>query len=121
MPHEGYADLVMNDGLEFHSDIPVSELAKHYTRAIEASNVSSTTPVAETIDGVTVTKMSQPSTGPLLHAGVRGKLDSQGDRMRGHRMMAQILGRGYVQKLRITFLKQKNAFSYQFRYRLLDL
>ena len=28
---------------------------------------------------------------------------------------------GYVQKLRIMFLKQKNAFSYQFRYRLLDL
>ena len=27
--------------------------------------------------------------------------------MRGHRTMAQILGRGYVQKLRITFLKQE--------------
>ena len=27
--------------------------------------------------------------------------------MRGHRTMAQILGRGYVQKLRIMFLKQE--------------
>ena len=27
--------------------------------------------------------------------------------MRGRRTMAQILGRGYVQKLRITFLKQE--------------
>ena len=26
MPHEGYADPVMNDGSRFHSDIPVSKL-----------------------------------------------------------------------------------------------
>ena len=58
MPHEGYADPVMNDGPRFHSDMPISELAERDTRAIEASVVSSTPPVAETMDGVTITKMS---------------------------------------------------------------
>ena len=53
MPHEGYADPVTNDGPGFHSDIPVSELAEHDNRAIEASVVSSTPPVVETMDGVT--------------------------------------------------------------------
>ena len=53
MPHEGYADPVTNDGPGFHSNIPVSELTKRVTRAIEASNVSSAPPVAETMDGVT--------------------------------------------------------------------
>ena len=53
MPHEGYADPVMNNGPGFHSDMPVSELAEHDTRAIEASVVSSTPPVAKTTDGVT--------------------------------------------------------------------
>ena len=52
MPHEGYADLVTNDGPKFHSDMPVSELTKHVTRAIEASDISSTPPVAETMDDV---------------------------------------------------------------------
>ena len=28
MPHEGYANPVMNDGPEFHSDMPVSELTE---------------------------------------------------------------------------------------------
>ena len=107
MPHEGFADPVMNDGPGFHLDMSVSD-----TRAIEASDVSSTPPVAETMDGVMITKMSQPSTEPPLCVGARGKLDSQGDRMRGRRMMAQILGRGYIRKLRITFLKPRNAFSY---------
>ena len=39
MPHEGYADPVMNDGPRFHSIIPVSELTECVTqaRAIEAS------------------------------------------------------------------------------------
>ena len=46
MPHEGNANPVMNDGPEFHSDMPVSELAKHVTQAIEASDISSTPPVA---------------------------------------------------------------------------
>ena len=94
MPHEGYPDSIMNDGPRFHLDTPVSELTERVTRGIEASDVSSTPPIAETTDGVTITKTSQPSTRPLQRAGARGKLDSQGDRMRGHRMMAWILGRG---------------------------
>ena len=105
MPHEGFANSVINDGPRFRLNMLVSELTKRVTRAIKASDVSSTLPVAETTDGVTNTKMSQPSIGPPLCVGARGKLDLQGDRMRGHRMMAQILGRGYEQKLRITFLK----------------
>ena len=64
MPHEGYADPVTNDGPGFHSDLLISELTKHATRAIEASDVSSTPPDAETMDGVTITKMSRPSTKP---------------------------------------------------------
>ena len=48
MPHEGYADPVMNDGPRFHSDMPVSELAERDTRAIEASVVNSTPLVVET-------------------------------------------------------------------------
>ena len=58
MPHEGYADLIMNDGFGFHSDMPVSEITEHDTRTIEASDISSTPPVAETTDGVTITKTS---------------------------------------------------------------
>ena len=41
MPHQGYADPVMNDRPGFHSNVPVSELTEHVTRAIEASDVSS--------------------------------------------------------------------------------
>ena len=41
-----------NDEPGFHSNMPVSELAKRDTRAIEASVVSSTPLVAETADGV---------------------------------------------------------------------
>ena len=52
MSQEGYADPVMNDGPEFHSNIPVSMLAERDTRAIEASVVSSAPPVMETVDGV---------------------------------------------------------------------
>ena len=58
MPHESYPVPVTNDGPRFHSDMPVSELSERITQAIEASNVSSTPPVAETMDGVTITKMS---------------------------------------------------------------
>ena len=107
MSHEGYANPVMNDGPRFLSNVPVSELTEHVTRAIKASNVSSTPPVAETADGVTITKTSRPSTGPPLRSGTRENLDSQGDRMRCCRTMGQILGRGYVRKLRIMFLKQE--------------
>ena len=79
MPHKGFADPVMNNGPRFHSNMPDSELTKCVTRDIEVSDISSTPPVAETVDGATITKMSQPSTGPLLRAGAQGKLDSQGD------------------------------------------
>ena len=96
-----------NGGPRFHSNIPVSELTERVTRAIEASDVGSTPSVVETTNGATITKMSRPSTGPPLRVGDQGKLDSQGDRMCGCRTMAQILGRGYVRKLRITFLKQE--------------
>ena len=51
MPHEGYADPITNDKPGFHSDMPISELTKRVTRAIEASDVSSTPPVAKTADG----------------------------------------------------------------------
>ena len=44
---------LMNDGSEFHTNILVSELIEHDTRAIEASVVNSAPPVAETKDGVT--------------------------------------------------------------------
>ena len=53
MPHEGYANPVMNDRPGFHSDMPISELTEWDTRAIEASVISSAPPVAETADGVT--------------------------------------------------------------------
>ena len=60
MPHEGYADPVTNDGPRFHSDIPVRELTERVTRAIEASDVSSAPPVAETEDGVARENMADP-------------------------------------------------------------
>ena len=41
MPHEGYANPIMNDGPRFHSNVPVTELTERVTRAIEASDVSS--------------------------------------------------------------------------------
>ena len=56
MPHKGYADPIMNDVPGFHSNMPDSELTEHVTRAIEASDINSTPPVAETADGAIVTK-----------------------------------------------------------------
>ena len=53
MPHEGYVDPITNDKPRFHSDLPISELAERDTRAIEASVISSTPPIVETMDGVT--------------------------------------------------------------------
>ena len=53
MPHEGYADPITNNGHGFHSNMPISKLTEHVTRAIKASDVSSTPPVVETTDGVT--------------------------------------------------------------------
>ena len=58
MPHEGYADPITNDGPGFCSNVPISELTEHITRAIEASDFSLAPPIAETADGVTITKMS---------------------------------------------------------------
>ena len=42
-----------NDGPRFHTNVPVSELIEHDTRAIEASVVNSAPLVAKTEDGVT--------------------------------------------------------------------
>ena len=50
-------------------------------------------------------RRANPRLDPRYVWGIKD--DSQGDRMHGCRTMAQILGRGYVQKLRITFLKQE--------------
>ena len=71
MPHEGYANPVTNDKPKFYSNMPVSELTGRVTRAIEASDVSSTPPVEETTDGVTITKMSRPSTNPHYAQGLK--------------------------------------------------
>ena len=56
MPPEGFADPVTSDETGFCLNTPISELIKRVTRAIEASDVASTPLVAETMDGVTVTK-----------------------------------------------------------------
>ena len=68
MPHEGYANLVVDDGPRFHSNIPISELTERVTRAIEASDVSSAPSVVETTDGVTHGTRPTP-TNPM---GLRG-------------------------------------------------
>ena len=57
-PHEGFADPITSDKTRFRSNMPASELTKHVTRAIEASDANSTPPVAETMDGARVTKTS---------------------------------------------------------------
>ena len=88
MPHKGFADPFTNDRPGFHSNILVSKLTERVTRAIEATNVSSTPLVAETMNGAMITKTRRPLTESLLRVGARGKLDSQGDRMRGCRTMA---------------------------------
>ena len=66
MPHEGYADPVMNDERRFHSNVPVSELTKRVTRAIEASDVSSATPIVETTDGIMHETRPTPQPCPTL-------------------------------------------------------
>ena len=53
---EGFADPVASNGIGFRSNIPVSKLIKHVTRAVEANDVASTPPVVETMDGAIVTK-----------------------------------------------------------------
>jgi len=68
MPHEGYVDPITNDGPGFHSDVLVIKLTEHVTRAIEASDVSSTPPIAETADGVT--HETRPTPRPCLTLGL---------------------------------------------------
>ena len=68
MPHEGYANPITNDRLEFYLDVPVSELAEHDTRAIEASVISSAPLVVKTMDGV----MHETRLNPTEPHGARG-------------------------------------------------
>ena len=68
MPHEGYVDPIMNDGPGFHLDMPISELTERVTRAIEASDISSTPLIAETTDGV----MHETRPTPTEPNGARG-------------------------------------------------
>ena len=58
MPHEGYADPIMNDRPGFHLNMPDSELTERVTRAIVASDVSSTPLVVEATNGAMITKTS---------------------------------------------------------------
>ena len=96
MPHEGFADPIASDRTRFRSNMPVSELTEHVTRATKASNGNSTPLVVETMDGATVTKTCRPLTKSQPCVGARGRLDLQGDLTHGRRMIAKILGRGYV-------------------------
>ena len=111
MPYEGFVDPIISDGTRFRLNMPVSELTEHVTRATEASNVNSTPPVAETVDGATVTKRADPSES-LPCAGARGRLDLQGDLTHGRRMIAKILGGGYV--------RIQEMHSHKFHYPPLD-
>ena len=49
-----------NDGSRFHTNIPVSELIEHDTRAIEASVVNSAPSVVETKDRVARENTADP-------------------------------------------------------------
>ena len=57
MPPGGFADPVTRNEIGFRLNIPVCELIKRVTRAIEASDIASTPPVAKTVDGATFMKM----------------------------------------------------------------
>ena len=70
MPHEGYADPIMDDGPRFHSNIAISELTEHVTRAIEASDVSSTPLVIGTVDGAMITRQDNPRLEPCYAWGL---------------------------------------------------
>ena len=58
MPNEDFANPVASDRTRFCSNMPVSELTERVTRAIEASDISSTPLVVKTTDGMTITKTS---------------------------------------------------------------
>ena len=49
-----------NDGSKFHTNIPISELIEHDTRAIEASVINLAPPIVETEDRV----MCENTAGP---------------------------------------------------------
>ena len=68
MPPEGFANPVTSDGARFRSNIPVSELIKRVTVAIEASDVALSPLVAKTMDGVM--RETQPT--PIRPQGARG-------------------------------------------------
>ena len=112
MPHKGFADPITSDGIGFYLNMPISELTEHVTRATEASNVNSTPLVVETVDGETVTKTSRPLTESPPRVGARGRMDLQGDLTHGRRMIAKILGGGYV--------RIQEMHSPKFRYPPLD-
>ena len=71
MLHEGFAEPITNDGPRFYSNMPISELTKRVTQAIEASDVSSTPPVAKTTDGVTHETRPTPRPRPALGSALR--------------------------------------------------
>ena len=54
MPRKGHAKPITNNKPGFHLNMPISELTEHVTRAIEASDISSTPLVAETTDRATI-------------------------------------------------------------------
>ena len=86
MPHEGYADPIMNDGPRFRSNMPISELTERVTRAIEANNVSSAPPVAETVDGV----MHRTRPTPIEPNGAQGLRSPDTDS--GNQPIVQVVG-----------------------------
>ena len=57
---EGFVDPITSDGIGFRSNMPISELTEHVTRATEASNINATPLVAETTDWATVIKRADP-------------------------------------------------------------
>ena len=81
MSQEGYADPVMNDGPEFHSIIPISELTEHVTRArlIKASNVSSAPPVVRHRGRGNAQNSNRPLLSPT---GLRGSRHRKMPRLR---------------------------------------
>ena len=87
MPHEGYADPVMNDGPRFHSKVLVSELTERVARGNEASNISSAPPVAETVDRAT--HGTRPT--PTKHNGAQGLRSPDTDS--GKQPAARVAGR----------------------------
>ena len=83
---ECHANPVTNDGPEFHSNMPVSELTERVTRAIEVSDVSSAPLVVETMDWVT------HGTRPTPTKSNRAKGLRSPDADSGNQPTAQVVG-----------------------------